>query len=378
MARGVPWWRTAERSFGDRIKHRDRSNRGLHGFVRLLVMSANVVLVATVTVLVPAAAASAVIPETVHWPTVQYNHRGSEVKALQWLLRGWGYDPGSIDGAFGSGTRSKVQQWQSSRGLPADGYMIKTDWEMITPWLSKGRPGMKRDHVRALQHLLNVKNGAGLVVDGLFGTGTKNAVKAFQQHRGLTVDGVVGPATWKNLLWHYERMTDTSTTCRTASAWYEREEWGHGTTVAAVMKAASNLKAYWPRVELPFWDLSYEHGGSVGHASHKRGMDVDIGVITTNNGHCSGRSANRWSSNYSWQATSRLVTDLRKGADWNTDGMISLIYFNDVRVKNDQPPTLVRPYSGHDDHLHVRYCARSEGSVHSSSEETKWSGGNCT
>jgi len=40
--------------------------------------------------------------------------------------------------------------------------------------------------------------GAG--IDGIFGRGTLRAVKQFQKDSGLTVDGIVGPATWKELI----------------------------------------------------------------------------------------------------------------------------------------------------------------------------------
>ena len=51
----------------------------------------------------------------------------------------------------------------------------------------------KGDDVKTLQSKLN------LVVDGIFGPITENAVKVFQKKNGLTPDGVVGPNTWKAL-----------------------------------------------------------------------------------------------------------------------------------------------------------------------------------
>lgn len=47
--------------------------------------------------------------------------RGGEVKEVQRRLKQWGYYKGSVDGVFGSGTRSAVISFQRKNGLTADG-----------------------------------------------------------------------------------------------------------------------------------------------------------------------------------------------------------------------------------------------------------------
>lgn len=47
--------------------------------------------------------------------------RGSAVREIQQFLADAGFDPGPIDGIYGSRTTAAVRQWQSSVGLTADG-----------------------------------------------------------------------------------------------------------------------------------------------------------------------------------------------------------------------------------------------------------------
>lgn len=62
------------------------------------------------------------------------------------------------------------------------------------------RVGSTGDQVKQLQGFLNrYYSHVNLVVDGIFGPATENAVKEFQRRygHGLVVDGIVGPATRK-------------------------------------------------------------------------------------------------------------------------------------------------------------------------------------
>ena len=64
------------------------------------------------------------------------------------------------------------------------------------------KKGAKGSNVKAMQILL-MGYGCycgGYGADGSFGTGTESAVRAFQKAKGLTVDGICGPATWSKLL----------------------------------------------------------------------------------------------------------------------------------------------------------------------------------
>ncbi len=73
----------------------------------------------------------------------------------------------------------------------------------ISPW-PLVRKGDSHHPVRTLQHLLRAR-GHPVTVDGDFGPKTDAAVRAFQNDRGLAVDGIVGPNTWTALIIQVKR-----------------------------------------------------------------------------------------------------------------------------------------------------------------------------
>jgi len=59
--------------------------------------------------------------------------------------------------------------------------------------------GAKGDAVKRAQRALHRTPNPSIVVDGVFGPATQQAVKEFQSSASLDADGIVGPATWAAL-----------------------------------------------------------------------------------------------------------------------------------------------------------------------------------
>ena len=67
---------------------------------------------------------------------------------------------------------------------------------MAEPTLKKGAKGQA---VKDLQEALKALGLQPGPIDGVFGKKTEDAVKAFQQLKGIEVDGIAGPITWLNI-----------------------------------------------------------------------------------------------------------------------------------------------------------------------------------
>ena len=279
------------------------------------------------------------------YPVESLGNRGSEVRALQYLLRSHGRAIG-VDGVFGATTQAAAAAHQQAKGLPVTGVVDEATWRSLTPRLVAGDRG---DAVRGLQRLLNEKRRSGLTVDGVYGEPTRVAIATFQRHMGATVTGATDAVTWRRLLWHYELpQWGTSTGLCDYSVGNGTANWGTGTAIGQLEAAAKRIyDAGYGRV--PVGDASFEHGGDIpGHQSHEQGMDIDLRPMRVANNQCTWGGSYRL-SNYDRTATRALVKAIRATAPRH----VKLIYFND--------PVLIREglttwYSGHDDHIHVRYC----------------------
>jgi chitosanase len=89
----------------------------------------------------------------------------------------------------------------SVRGVGIDAASLESDRPVVASaviaeerLLRLRQPFMQGEDVRAVQRALR-RAGVTVKVDGVFGPATEAAVKAYQVQKGLTSDGIVGPAT---------------------------------------------------------------------------------------------------------------------------------------------------------------------------------------
>ena len=94
---------------------------------------------------------------------------------------------------------------------------VHFDKRFGTPACSTGgfpllRRGSLSNYVLIAQDDLNTLGYSTNGLDGIFGSGTQNAVIAYQRSRGLTADGIVGCNTWRSLQEDVVGTGPTSTT----------------------------------------------------------------------------------------------------------------------------------------------------------------------
>lgn len=127
------------------------------------------------------------------WPVLQIGSSGKNVSALQCLLTFRGYSL-TIDGGFGTGTQTAVTNFQSSRSLTPDGVAGESTLSALIVTVQNGTNNYA---ARAAQYLIS--KFETITVDGAFGTNSTTISRTFQQKMVISVDGAVGPTTWRYL-----------------------------------------------------------------------------------------------------------------------------------------------------------------------------------
>ena len=163
------------------------------------------------------------------WPgmVLRRGDTGMEVRLVQFWLRlaadnYTALRTVTVDGKFSAATVSAVQAFQTLFGLTSDGAVGRSTWnklkevglavanrivaQNVAPgqFTATTRAGSSGTAVRAVQYYLRrlaayYRDVPTVAVDGKFGAATTRAVKAWQEHAGLTVDGVVGRLTFQSL-----------------------------------------------------------------------------------------------------------------------------------------------------------------------------------
>jgi Rv2525c-like, glycoside hydrolase-like domain/Putative peptidoglycan binding domain/Fibronectin type III domain len=137
-----------------------------------------------------------------YWPV----KRAKDAGKATWLWQTYAWSGGNKD--------PRINLYQYSNGRSLAGISVDFDTSMTGDFGQWPRAGVNvkpedlilqigdtGDPVKYLQGRLNVWNVAHppLIIDGVFGQATFDAVKEMQKEHQLTIDGVVGPFTWAEL-----------------------------------------------------------------------------------------------------------------------------------------------------------------------------------
>lgn len=134
---------------------------------------------------------------------VKPGDRNSEVMALQQRLQRLGYFNGPTTGYYGPLTKQAVLSYQRAKGLAADGVVGESTKSALQ---GQRKPSVEEpshpiwkfgDRDAKVSEIQNILANAGYPssTNGVFDQETQEAVRLFQQAKGLQVDGIVGKET---------------------------------------------------------------------------------------------------------------------------------------------------------------------------------------
>ena len=200
------------------------------------------------------------------WPgtALRRGAAGMEVRLVQFWLRLAADNYSAlrtvtVDGSYGAATVSAVEAFQTLFGLTSDGVVGRSTWNKLKEvglavankivaanvapgqFTTTTRAGSSGTAVRAVQYYLRrlaayYSDVPRVAVDGKFGAATTRAVKAWQSHAGLTVDGVVGRLTFQSLYDAAQALEASGPVVRTVSLPAPAATLRPGDTGAAVLR----------------------------------------------------------------------------------------------------------------------------------------------
>ncbi len=125
------------------------------------------------------------------------------VTNVQTLLKQYGYYTGKINGLFNDATEKALRSFQQYNRLTVNGQMNAETLAILTganvvkaPVVDKTASADAVKHIQERLQFYGYYNGK---IDGVYGTGSIAAVKAFQRANDLKVDGAVGKNTLAKL-----------------------------------------------------------------------------------------------------------------------------------------------------------------------------------
>lgn len=157
---------------------------------------------------------SAVGPDGINttFATLRQGASGNAVKEMQQRLIDLNYLAGSADGKYGAITAQAIANFQRANGLVRDGIAGPRTLTLLYAQNSVAAPepttapttnatqtvrqGDVNSVVKTMQKRLIELGYLSGTADGIFGSQTLSAVKAFQRKNGLKSDGVTGANTW--------------------------------------------------------------------------------------------------------------------------------------------------------------------------------------
>ena len=135
----------------------------------------------------------------------------NSVLDVQQFLVNNGFNPGPVDGQSGPKTKAAIKEFQQKNGLFADGIVgnktkaamkAYTGCESGNVCKARDNTGAKLDSVAGVQTFLANNGFNPGIIDGEMGSYTREAIKAFQRKVDLIPDGVAGTRT-KNAMKAY-------------------------------------------------------------------------------------------------------------------------------------------------------------------------------